>query len=126
MPNPREALTKAEPFKVGVSPLREAEEAAPPQITAHTQPYMLTIRAGGRSTWKPGDQESKKESRQAASVNVNEGSPLLQAFEQGSGLRCFAPISMTSASFAGFAGSDTEIHTERIRGWRALAVNLVR
>ena len=60
MPNPREALTKAEPFRSRGLTLAEAEENAPPQITAHTQPYMLTIRAGGRSTWKQGGQESKK------------------------------------------------------------------
>jgi len=53
MPNPREAFSKADRLRrTSVRSLSPAREDALPQITAHTQPYMLTIQAGGRSTWK--------------------------------------------------------------------------
>ena len=49
-------------------PLRfiPAEEDAQPQITALTQPYMLTIRIGARSTWKAGWSRQKKIKNEAA------------------------------------------------------------
>ena len=61
MPNPREALTKAEPDKkASVRSLTPAEEDALSQITALTQPYMLTIRAGARSMCKATELRRKK------------------------------------------------------------------
>ena len=44
MPNPHEALTEADRLRrTSAKSLTAAREDALPQITAHTQPYMLTI-----------------------------------------------------------------------------------
>ena len=61
MPNPHEALTEADRLRrTSVRSLTPAREDALPQITAHTQPYMLTIRGGGRSMRNPRSRRSRK------------------------------------------------------------------
>ena len=98
MPNPREALTKAERLRrTSVRSPTPAEEDALPQITALTQPYMFTTgpRTGQRR--KPSGIK-KPDSLQVSQLlgTKNRGSSECPARGR---LRCFAPLSMTGAFF---------------------------
>jgi hypothetical protein len=83
MPSPREALTKAEPFKVGVSPLRKRKRTLRPKSQPIRNPTCLPSGQGAGQRGNRVARKAKKESRQAASVKVNEGSRLIQEIEQG-------------------------------------------